>query len=131
MLAAGTKVVGGTNPRKAGQTIDLGGSEVPVFGTVADAMTETGADVSVVFVPPAGTKDAVIEAVDAGMPLVSVVCGSPRASVHDTAVLWAHASAAGNSTRIVSPNCRASPRRESPTRASSRPTSPPRGGDFL
>ena len=65
MLAAGTKVVGGTNPRKAGQTIDLGGSEVPVFGTVADAMTETGADVSVVFVPPAGTKDAVIEAVDA------------------------------------------------------------------
>jgi succinyl-CoA synthetase alpha subunit len=103
MLAAGTLVVGGTNPRKAGQTIDLGGSEVPVFGTVADAMTETGADVSVVFVPPAGTKDAVIEAVDAGMPLVIVITeGVP---VHDTAVLWAHASAAGNSTRIVGPNC--------------------------
>ncbi len=103
MLAAGTKVVGGTNPRKAGQTIDLGGSEVPVFGTVADAMTVTGADVSVVFVPPAGTKDAVIEAVDAGMPLVIVITeGVP---VHDTAVLWAHASAAGNSTRIVGPNC--------------------------
>jgi succinyl-CoA synthetase alpha subunit len=103
MLAAGALVVGGTNPRKAGQTIDLGGSEVPVFGTVADAMTETGADVSVVFVPPAGTKDAVIEAVDAGMPLVIVITeGVP---VHDTAVLWAHASAAGNSTRIVGPNC--------------------------
>src|ERR1039457_3559801 len=103
MLAAGTKVVGGTNPRKAGQTIDLGGSEVPVFGTVADAMAETGADVSVVVVPPAGTKDAVIEAVDARMPLVIVITeGVP---VHDTAVLWAHASAAGNSTRIVGPNC--------------------------
>jgi succinyl-CoA synthetase alpha subunit len=103
MLAAGTKVVGGTNPRKAGQTVDLGGSEVPVFGTVADAMAETGADVSVVFVPPAGTKDAVIEAVDARMPLVIVITeGVP---VHDTAVLWAHASAAGNSTRIVGPNC--------------------------
>jgi len=103
MLAAGALVVGGTNPRKAGQTIDLGGTGVPVFGTVADAMAETGADVSVVFVPPAGTKDAVIEAVDAGMPLVIVITeGVP---VHDTAVLWAHASAAGNSTRIVGPNC--------------------------
>src|SRR5450755_1994246 len=53
MIAAGTKVVGGTNPRKAGQAIDLGGTQVPVFGTVADAMSATGADVSVVFVPPA------------------------------------------------------------------------------
>ena len=65
MLRAGTQVVGGTNPRKAGQTIELAETEVPVFGTVADAMAGTGADVSVVFVPPAGTKDAVIEAVDA------------------------------------------------------------------
>jgi succinyl-CoA synthetase alpha subunit len=103
MLAAGTKVVGGTNPRKAGQVIELGGSEIPVFGTVADAMAGTGADVSVVFVPPAGTKDAVIEAVDARMPLVIVITeGIP---VHDTAVFWAHASAQGNATRIVGPNC--------------------------
>ena len=51
MLAAGSTVVGGTNPRKAGQTIELGGTDLPVFGTVADAMEATGADVSVVFVP--------------------------------------------------------------------------------
>jgi succinyl-CoA synthetase alpha subunit len=103
MLAAGTQVVGGTNPRKAGQTVDLGGSEVPVFATTAEAMAATGADVSVVFVPPAGTKDAVIEAIDASMPLVIVITeGIP---VHDTAVFWAYASAKGNATRIVGPNC--------------------------
>src|ERR1700722_8599745 len=62
MLAAGTQVVGGTNPRKAGQTVELNGTDVPVFGTVADTMAATGADVSVVFVPAAGTKAAVIEA---------------------------------------------------------------------
>jgi succinyl-CoA synthetase alpha subunit len=101
MLAAGTNVVGGTNPRKAGQDVDLGGTKVPVFGTVSDAMAATGADVSVVFVPPAGTKDAVIEAVDAKMPLVIVITeGIP---VHDTAAFWAHAS--GSDTRIVGPNC--------------------------
>jgi succinyl-CoA synthetase alpha subunit len=104
MLAAGTRVVGGTNPRKAGQTVDLGGSApVPVFGTVADTMAATGADVSVVFVPPAGTKAAVIEAVDAGVPLVIVITeGIP---VHDTAEFWAYATAKGNRTRIVGPNC--------------------------
>jgi succinyl-CoA synthetase alpha subunit len=103
MLAAGSKVVGGTNPRKAGQTIDLGGTELPVFGTVADAMDATGADVSVVFVPPAGTKAAVIEAVDAKIPLVIVITeGVP---VHDSAEFWAYASAQGNRTRIVGPNC--------------------------
>jgi succinyl-CoA synthetase alpha subunit len=103
MLAAGTTVVGGTNPKKAGQTVDLGGTEVPVFGTVADTMTATGADVSVVFVPPAGTKAAVREAVDAGIPLVIVITeGVP---VHDTAEFWAYATAKGNTTRIVGPNC--------------------------
>ena len=103
MIAAGTSVVGGTNPRKAGQTVELGGSSVPVFGTVGEAMQATGADVSVVFVPPAGTKDAVIEAVDAAMPLVIVITeGIP---VHDTATFWAYASSKGNVTRIVGPNC--------------------------
>ena len=103
MLAAGTTVVGGTNPRKAGQTVDLGSAAVPVFGTVAETMAATGADVSVVFVPPAGTKTAVIEAVDAGIPLVIVITeGVP---VHDTASFWAYASAKGNATRIVGPNC--------------------------
>ncbi len=103
MIAAGTNVVGGTNPRKAGQTVQLGDSGVPVFGTVGDAMAETGADVSVVFVPPAGTKDAVTEAVDAGIGLVIVITeGIP---VHDTAAFWAHACSRGNATRIVGPNC--------------------------
>ena len=103
MLAAGTNVVGGTNPRKAGQTVDLGGTGVPVFGTVAETMAATGADVSVVFVPPAGTKSAVMEAVDAAIPLVVVITeGIP---VHDTAQFWAYACAHGNTTRIVGPNC--------------------------
>jgi succinyl-CoA synthetase alpha subunit len=103
MIAAGTNVVGGTNPRKAGQAVELGGRQVPVFGTVADAMSVTGADVCVVFVPPAGAKAAVIEAIDASMPLVIVITeGIP---VHDTAVFWAHARAAGGATRIVGPNC--------------------------
>jgi succinyl-CoA synthetase alpha subunit len=103
MLAAGTNVVGGTNPRKAGQTVELSGREVPVFASVGAAMEATGADVSVVFVPPAGTKDAVIEAIDARIPLVIVITeGIP---VHDTAAFWAHAVATGNGTRIVGPNC--------------------------
>jgi succinyl-CoA synthetase alpha subunit len=103
MIAAGTNVVGGTNPRKAGQSVELGDSSAPVFGTVADAISATGADVSVVFVPPAGTKDAVIEAVDAGIGLVIVITeGVP---VHDTAAFWAYACSRGNATRIVGPNC--------------------------
>jgi len=103
MIAAGTNGVGGTNPRKAGQTVQLGDSGVPVFGTVGDAMAQTGADVSVVFVPPARTKDAVTEAVDAGIGLVIVITeGIP---VHDTAAFWAHACSRGNATRIVGPNC--------------------------
>jgi len=103
MIAAGTKVVGGTNPRKAGESVELSGASVPVFGTVAEAMAATGADVSVVFVPAGGTKDAVIEAVDARIPLVIVITeGIP---VHDTAAFWAYACAHGNATRIVGPNC--------------------------
>jgi succinyl-CoA synthetase alpha subunit len=103
MLAAGTTVVGGTNPRKAGQTISLNGTDVPVFGTVADTMAATGADVSVIFVPPAFTKAAVIEAIDAEIPLAIVITeGIP---VHDTAEFWAYANAKGNKTRIVGPNC--------------------------
>jgi succinyl-CoA synthetase alpha subunit len=103
MLAAGSKVVGGTNPRKAGQSISLNGTDIPVFGTVAQTMAETGADVSVIFVPPAFTKAAVIEAIDAGIPLAIVITeGIP---VHDTAEFWAYAKAKGNRTRIVGPNC--------------------------
>jgi succinyl-CoA synthetase alpha subunit len=103
MLAAGTKVVGGTNPKKAGQTIELNGQAVPVFGTVAETMAATGADVSVVFVPASGTKAAVIEAIDARIPLCIVI--TEGIAVHDTAEFWAYACASGNATRIVGPNC--------------------------
>jgi len=103
MLAAGTKVVGGTNPKKAGTTVELNGVEVPVFGTVAETMAATGADVSVIFVPPAGAKAAVREAIDAEIPLAIVITeGIP---VHDTAEFWAYATEKGNKTRIVGPNC--------------------------
>ena len=62
MLASGTDIVGGVNPKKAGQSVDFdGGVAVPVFGSVQEAIDAPGADVSVVFVPPAGTKGAVIE----------------------------------------------------------------------
>ena len=101
MLASGTDIVGGVNPRKAGEQVEFAERTVPVFGTVADAVAATGADVSVVFVPPAFTKGAVIEAVDAGVPLVVIITeGVP---VKDTAEFFAYAQAHG--TRLVGPNC--------------------------
>jgi succinyl-CoA synthetase alpha subunit len=101
MLAAGTDVVGGVNPRKAGQSVDFDGRAVPVFGSVADAMRATGADVTVVFVPPAFARSAVLEAADARIPLAVVITeGIP---VHDTVAFTAHARRTG--TRIIGPNC--------------------------
>ncbi|WP_396446647.1 succinate--CoA ligase subunit alpha [Actinomadura sp.] len=103
MLASGARVVGGVNARKAGQTVDFDGTVLPVFGTVKEAMEQTGADVSVVFVPPKFTKDAVVEAIDAEIPLCVVITeGIP---VHDTAYFWAYAEKQGNKTRIIGPNC--------------------------
>ena len=103
MVAAGTKVVGGTNPRRAGDILELSGERVPVYASVSEAMAEGGANVSVVFVPPAFLKGAVMESIDAGIPLVIVITeGVP---VHDTANFWAYAGAKGNVTRIVGPNC--------------------------
>ena len=115
MLSAGTKVVGGVNPRKAGTSVDFevspigpgsgavkaGTVSVPVYGTVAEGKAATGAEVSVVFVPPAFTKSAVIEAVDAGMRLVVVITeGVP---VADATYFRAYAAAHG--TQIIGPNC--------------------------
>ncbi len=103
MLNAGTNIVGGVNPSKGGQSVHFADEAVPVFGSVAEAMAETGADVSVLFVPPKFAKAAVIEAIDAGIGLAVVITeGIP---VHDTAAFWAHACATGNATRIVGPNC--------------------------
>lgn len=113
MLAAGTQIVGGVNARKAGTTVshkDAAGNDVElkVYGSVAEAVKETGADVSIVFVPPAFTKDAVIEAIDAEVPLVVVITeGVP---VGDTAEFWAYAKSKVGAdgkqiTRIIGPNC--------------------------
>jgi succinyl-CoA synthetase alpha subunit len=98
MVAAGSQVVGGVNPRKAGTDVD----GIPVFATVGEAMKETGADVSVVFVPPAFAKDAAIEGIDAQIPLLVVITeGIP---VQDSAYFYAYSVDAG-STRIIGPNC--------------------------
>ena len=74
MLKAGTQVVGGVNARKVGTTVahkDTSGNdiELPVFGSVAEAMEKTGADVSIAFVPPQFAKDAIVEAIDAKIPV--------------------------------------------------------------
>jgi len=105
MLAAGTAIVGGVNPRKAGTRVEFaladGARSIPVFGTVTDAVAATGADVSVIFVPPAFAKDAVIEAVDAGVPLIVIITeGIP---VADTALFFNYAQAKG--VRLIGPNC--------------------------
>jgi succinyl-CoA synthetase alpha subunit len=103
MLRGGSNIVGGTNPRKAGTNVEIEGHSLPIFATVADAMAETGANVSVVFVPPAFAKAAVIEAVDAAIPLVIIITeGIP---VHDSAQFWAYAKSKGNATQIIGPNC--------------------------
>ncbi|MEU5279131.1 succinate--CoA ligase subunit alpha [Streptomyces asoensis] len=101
MLAAGTDVVGGVNPRKAGSTVDLDGRALPVFGSVAEGMRSTGADVTVVLVPPAFAAAAVGEAADAGIGLAVVITeGIP---VHDSVAFIARARARG--TRVIGPNC--------------------------
>ncbi|WP_421844386.1 succinate--CoA ligase subunit alpha [Mycobacterium sp.] len=112
MLKAGTQIVGGVNARKAGTTVtheDKGGRliKLPVFGSVAEAMEKTGADVSIIFVPPKFAKDAMIEAIDAGIPLLVVITeGIP---VQDSAYAWAYNQEKGGSTgpatRMIGPNC--------------------------
>ena len=103
MLAGGSNIVGGVNPRKAGEYVDVDGKSLPVFGTVAEAMKETGANVSVIFVPPAFAKAAMFEAIDAQIGLAVVITeGIP---VHDSAEAWAHNVSKGLKTRMIGPNC--------------------------
>src|SRR5580704_1444233 len=108
MLKAGTQIVGGVNARKAGTTVtheNKGGQivKLPVFGSVSEAMEKTGADVSIIFVPPKFAKDAIIEAIDAEIPLLVVITeGIP---VQDAAYAWAYNIHKGNQTRIIGPNC--------------------------
>ena len=115
MLSAGTAVVGGTNPRKAGTTVTFdvvgygpaagrvadGQVEVPVYGTVAEAREQTGANASVIFVPPAFAKAAALEAIDAGIEtIVPITEGIP---VQDSTIVVERALAAG--VRLIGPNC--------------------------
>ena len=115
MLNAGTTIVGGTNPRKAGSSVAFevrgygpaaerivdGPVEIPVFGTVAEARETTGANTSVIFVPPAFAKGAALEAIDAGIETVVVITeGIP---VADSTIVVDRALAAG--TRLIGPNC--------------------------
>ncbi|MEO6471618.1 MAG: succinate--CoA ligase subunit alpha [Aeromicrobium sp.] len=106
MLKCGTNVVGGVNARKAGTTVthttaDGQSIELPVFGTVKEAIEATDANVSVAFVPPPFTKDAAIEAIDAEIGLLVIITeGVP---VQDTAEFWDYAQ--GKKTRIIGPNC--------------------------
>src|SRR5271156_2019161 len=112
MLKAGTQIVGGVNARKAGTTVahkDVNDNpiELPVFGTVVEAIEKTGADASIIFVPPVYAKDAIIEAIDAEIPLLVVITeGIP---VQDSAYAWAYnlekGRAKGPLTRIIGPNC--------------------------
>ena len=103
MLKGGSNIVGGVNPRKAGETVEVEGKTLPIFGTVAEAMAATGANVSVAFVPPAFSKAAAVEAIDAEIPLLVVITeGIP---VHDSASFWAYKISKGQKTRIIGPNC--------------------------
>lgn len=101
MLASGTTIVGGVTPGKGGEQVAFEGADVPVYGSVAEAREQTNANVSVVFVPPRFAKDAVLEAVDAGIELCVVITeGIP---VKDS--LTYHHAACGSQTRIIGPNC--------------------------
>ncbi|MCX6875231.1 MAG: succinate--CoA ligase subunit alpha [Verrucomicrobia bacterium] len=97
----GTQIVAGVTPAKGGQTFDHAGVKVPVFDTVAAAARETGATVSVIFVPPAYAGDAILEAVDAGLELV--VCITEGIPVMD--MMRVRAMMDSSKTRLVGPNC--------------------------
>lgn len=103
MIDSGSQIVGGTNPRKAGQKVEFrDGVSVPVFGSVKEAMDATGANVSVIFVPAKFTKSAVMESIEAEIPLV--VCITEGVPVKDTAEFFTAAQRSGK-TRIIGPNC--------------------------
>jgi succinyl-CoA synthetase alpha subunit len=97
MIEYGTQVVGGVTPGKGGkQHLDR-----PVFNTVADAVKQTGADVSIIFVPPAFASDAIIEAAESGIRLI--VCITEGIPVQD--MIKAKHYLAGTSSRLIGPNC--------------------------
>lgn len=102
MLKSGAKVVAGVTPGKGGQSVDFDGTAVPVFNSVGEAMAATGANVSVIFVPPKFAKAAVMEAIDAKIPLCVVITeGIP---VHDSVTFVNYALESGT-TQLIGPNC--------------------------
>jgi succinyl-CoA synthetase alpha subunit len=102
MLGSHANIVAGVTPGKGGQTVTAEGRDIPVFNSCGEAVAATGADVSVVFVPPRFAKAAVIEAIDAAIPLVVVI--TEGIAIHDTAAFYQYAANSGT-TRIVGPNC--------------------------
>jgi succinyl-CoA synthetase alpha subunit len=100
-LEYGTNLVGGVTPGKGGTTIELAGVRVPVFDTVADAVKKTGADASVIYVPAPFAADAILEAVDAALPLA--ICITEGIPALDMARV--HRVLAGSKTRLIGPNC--------------------------
>ena len=97
MIEYGTQVVGGVTPGKGGQQhLDR-----PVFNTVADAVKQTGADVSIIFVPPAFASDAIIEAAEAGIGLI--ICITEGIPVQD--MIKVKHYLAGTNSRLIGPNC--------------------------
>ena len=96
-VAYGTKVVAGVTPGKGGSSVD----GIPVFNTVREARGETGANVSVIFVPPAFAADAIMEAADAGLPLVVAITeGIPTLDM-----IRVREFLRGTGTRLIGPNC--------------------------
>ena len=100
-LDYGTQLVAGVTPGKGGQFFEHGGAKIPIFDTVADAVKQTGATASAVFVPPPFAADAILEGVDAGLELVVAITeGIP---VRD--MVRAKQAMAGSKTRLIGPNC--------------------------
>lgn len=97
MAAYGTKVVAGTSPNKAGETID----GIPVYGSIADIQKDMNVDISVVFVPAPHTRAAVIEAIDAHIPLI--VCITEHIPVHDMIAIRSRLE--GSESVMIGPNC--------------------------
>lgn len=98
----GTQVVAGVTPGKGGTSVEIAGKKIPVFNTVAEAVKETGANASVIFVPPGFAADAIMEAADSDLPLV--ICITEGIPVMDMVKVKEFLKSKPN-TRLIGPNC--------------------------